>query len=68
MSLPRPIRPYHFQADLIWWDGPFNIPNSRWMWQGPHMPFYVKYMARDKQENKKNVWIKENLKAIIKNT
>jgi hypothetical protein len=24
MSLPRPIRPYHFQADLIWWDGPFN--------------------------------------------
>ncbi len=24
MSLPRPIRPYHFQADLIWWDGPFK--------------------------------------------
>jgi hypothetical protein len=24
MSLPRPIRPYDFQADLIWWDGPFN--------------------------------------------
>ncbi len=27
MSLPRPIRPYHFQADLIWWDGPFK---ERW--------------------------------------
>ncbi len=25
MSLPRPIRPYHFQADLIWWDGPFKF-------------------------------------------
>ncbi len=24
MSLPRPIRPYYFQADLIWWDGPFK--------------------------------------------
>ncbi len=24
MSLPRPIRPYYFQADLIWWDGPFE--------------------------------------------
>ncbi len=24
MSLPRPFRPYHFHADLIWWDGPFN--------------------------------------------
>ncbi len=24
MSLLRPIRPYHFQADLIWWDGRFN--------------------------------------------
>ncbi len=25
MSLPRSIRPYHFQADLIWWDGPFKL-------------------------------------------
>ncbi len=25
MSLPRPICPNHFHADLIWWDGPFNI-------------------------------------------
>jgi hypothetical protein len=24
MSLPRPIHPYHFQADLIWSDGPFK--------------------------------------------
>jgi hypothetical protein len=24
MSLPRPIRPYHFHADLIWRDGPFK--------------------------------------------
>ncbi len=24
MSLTRPIRPYHFQTDLIWWDGPFK--------------------------------------------
>jgi hypothetical protein len=24
MSLPRPICPYHFHADLIWWDGPFK--------------------------------------------
>jgi hypothetical protein len=24
MSLPRPIRPYHFQTDLIWCDGRFN--------------------------------------------
>ncbi len=22
--IPRPIRPYHFQADLIWLDSPFN--------------------------------------------
>jgi hypothetical protein len=28
MSLPRPIRPYHFQADLIWWDGPFKYINN----------------------------------------
>jgi hypothetical protein len=21
--VPRPIQPYHFQADLTWWDGPF---------------------------------------------
>ncbi len=27
MSLRRPIRPYHFQADLIWWDSPFNSPS-----------------------------------------
>jgi hypothetical protein len=25
MSLPRPIHPYHFQADLIWWDGLFKV-------------------------------------------
>jgi hypothetical protein len=25
MSLPRPICPYHFHADLIWWDGPFKV-------------------------------------------
>ncbi len=25
MSLPRPIRPYHSQANLIWWDGPFKL-------------------------------------------
>ncbi len=24
MSLPRPIRTYHFHADLIWWDGLFD--------------------------------------------
>jgi hypothetical protein len=24
MSPPKPIWPYHFQADLIWWDGPFK--------------------------------------------
>jgi hypothetical protein len=23
MFLPRPIHPYYFHADLIWWDGPF---------------------------------------------
>jgi hypothetical protein len=28
MSLTRPIRPYHFQADLIWWDGPFNANST----------------------------------------
>jgi hypothetical protein len=25
MSLPRPIHPYYFHADLIWWDSPFKI-------------------------------------------
>jgi hypothetical protein len=25
--ISRPIRPYHFQADLIWCDGTFNILN-----------------------------------------
>ncbi len=24
MFLPRPIHPYYFHADLIWWDGPFK--------------------------------------------
>jgi hypothetical protein len=24
MSLPRPNEPYHFQANLIWWDSPFK--------------------------------------------
>ncbi len=24
MSSRRPNEPYHFQANLIWWDGPFN--------------------------------------------
>jgi hypothetical protein len=24
MSKPRPIEPYHFQANLIWRDGPFK--------------------------------------------
>ncbi len=24
MSLPRPNESYHFQANLIWWDSPFN--------------------------------------------
>jgi hypothetical protein len=24
MSLARPSHPYHFHADLIWWDGPFK--------------------------------------------
>ncbi len=24
MSLPRSIKPYHFQANLIWWDSPFK--------------------------------------------
>jgi hypothetical protein len=24
MSLPRPTEPYHFQANLIWWDSPFK--------------------------------------------
>jgi hypothetical protein len=25
MSLPRPNESYHFQANLIWWDSPFNV-------------------------------------------
>jgi hypothetical protein len=25
MSLPRPLCPYHFHEDLIWWDGPFKM-------------------------------------------
>jgi hypothetical protein len=25
MSLPRPNEPYHFQANLIWWDSPFKL-------------------------------------------
>ncbi len=24
MSLLKPIRPYHFQTPVIWWDGPFK--------------------------------------------
>jgi hypothetical protein len=24
MSSPRPTEPYHFQANLIWWDSPFK--------------------------------------------
>ncbi len=24
MSLPRPIRPYQFQTDIIWWGGHFK--------------------------------------------
>jgi hypothetical protein len=24
MFLSRPIHPYYFHADLIWWDGPFK--------------------------------------------
>jgi hypothetical protein len=30
MFLPRPIRPYHFQADLIWWDVPFKMKREIW--------------------------------------
>ncbi len=35
MSLPRPIRPDHFQADLIWWDGPFKayVEQEIQMWR-----------------------------------
>ncbi len=29
MSLPRPIRLYHFHADLIWWDGPFKVSSTK---------------------------------------
>jgi hypothetical protein len=25
MSSPRPIQPYQFWANLIWWDGPLNL-------------------------------------------
>ncbi len=42
MSLPWPIHPYHFHADLIWWDGPFKASlrllapafrcTSCWVW------------------------------------
>ncbi len=28
MSLPRPIHPYYFHADLIWWDNPFKVIQS----------------------------------------
>jgi hypothetical protein len=28
MSLPRPFCPYHFHADLIWWDGPLSFYDS----------------------------------------
>ncbi len=28
MSLPRPVHPYYFQADRIWWDSPFNSLHS----------------------------------------
>ncbi len=30
MSLPRPIHPYYFHADLIWWDGPFKRLPVQW--------------------------------------
>ncbi len=29
MFLPRPIHPYYFHADIIWWDGPFNVGDIR---------------------------------------
>jgi hypothetical protein len=29
MSLPRPIHPCHFQADLIWWDSPFKASSFK---------------------------------------
>ncbi len=25
MSPPRSVQQYYFRADLIWWDGPFNM-------------------------------------------
>jgi hypothetical protein len=28
MSLPRPIHPYYFHADLIWWDSPFKLASA----------------------------------------
>jgi hypothetical protein len=39
MSLPRPIRPYHFQADLIWWDSPFKV--YFYLNKREHARFYV---------------------------
>ncbi len=29
MFPPKPIHPYYFHADLIWWDGPFNLYSNR---------------------------------------
>ncbi len=28
MSLSRPNEPHHFQANLIWWDSPFNSQSN----------------------------------------
>ncbi len=47
MSLPRPIRPYHFQADLIWWDGPFNLQ--------PHLQIFQEILSDNKSRSFLNV-------------
>jgi hypothetical protein len=33
MPKPKPIEPYYFQANLIWWNGRFNVhymQNNNW--------------------------------------
>jgi hypothetical protein len=49
MSFPRASEPYHFQANLFWWDGPVNIHDN----------------SKDYFLTKKSVFYKFNSKNIF---
>jgi hypothetical protein len=45
MSLSRPDEPYHFQANLIWWDSPFKYYGKMSMTPGVWLKLNHKELA-----------------------